>query len=108
MPREANTGSAGDPGCIRKNEASKTGIPARSRRVGGTHTPDTRLGALVSIGTGGAALVALAAEELGGLRLQRRLHQQLSAETGDLFKDFRQLPILGKQGIDLDADTVGG
>nr|WP_204809197.1 hypothetical protein [Mycobacterium riyadhense] len=50
----------------------------------------------------------MAAEELGGLRLQRRLHQQLSAETGDLFKDFRQLPILGKQGIDLDADTVSG
>jgi hypothetical protein len=53
-------------------------------------------------------LVAVAAEELGDLGLQSRLHQQLGTQTGDFFKNFRQLPILGKQGVDLDADTVGG
>lgn len=53
-------------------------------------------------------MVAFAAEELGDLSLQGRLHQQLGAETGDFFKDLRQLPILGKQGVDLGADTVGG
>jgi hypothetical protein len=41
-------------------------------------------------------LVAFAAEELGDLSLQGRLHQQLRAQTGDFFKDLRQLPILGK------------
>jgi len=42
------------------------------------------------------------------ISLQGRLHQQLGAEAGDFFKDLRQLPILGKQGVDLGADTVGG
>src|SRR5271166_1746297 len=34
-------------------------------------------------------LVAFAAEELGDLSLQGRLHQQLGAEAGDFFKDLR-------------------
>src|SRR5271166_4182586 len=59
-------------------------------------------------GQAAVALVAFAAEELGDLSLQGRLHQQLGAEAGDFFKDLRQLPILGKQGVDLGADTVGG
>ncbi|MBZ4502936.1 IS110 family transposase [Mycobacterium avium subsp. hominissuis] len=36
------------------------------------------------------------------------MHQQLGSQAGDFFKDLGQLPILGKQGVDLDADTVGG
>jgi hypothetical protein len=53
-------------------------------------------------------LVAAATEELGDLGLQGRLHQQLGAQAGDFFEDLRKLPILGKQGVDLGADTVGG
>jgi len=36
------------------------------------------------------------------------LHSLCWTEAGDFFKDLRQLPILGKQGVDLGADTVGG
>jgi len=51
-------------------------------------------------------LVAAAAEELGDLSLQRRLHQQLGTQTGHFFQDLRQLTVLGKQGVDLGADAV--
>jgi hypothetical protein len=71
-------------------------------------TPDELTAATTSAWTGGTALVAFAAEELGDLSLQGRLHQQLGAQAGDFFKDLRKLPILGKQGVDLGADTVGG
>ena len=40
---------------------------------------------------GRGPLVAVAAEELGDLGLQRGLHQQLRAEPGDLLQDLRQL-----------------
>jgi hypothetical protein len=51
-------------------------------------------------------LVAFAAEELGDLGLQGRLHQQLGAEVGDFFEDLRQLSVLGEQRVG--ADTVSG
>jgi len=57
---------------------------------------------------GGGPLVAVAAQELGDLGFQRRLHQQLRAEPGDLLQDLRQRAILGEQLIDVAADTVGG
>jgi hypothetical protein len=59
-----------------------------------------------SIVAGCGPLVAVAAEELGDLGLQRGLHQQLRAEPGHLFQDLRKLPVLAEQLVDPGADTV--
>jgi hypothetical protein len=52
-------------------------------------------------------LIAITAEELGHLGLQRGLHQQLCAEPGHLLQDLGQLTIRGEQLVDLGANTIG-
>jgi len=56
---------------------------------------------------GGGPLIAVPAEELGDLGLQRGLHQQLRAEPGNVFQDLRQSLVLSEQLVDVAADTVG-
>src|SRR5437660_1105368 len=50
--------------------------------------------------------VPVAAEELGDLRFQGGLHQQLRAEPRHLLQDLRQRPVSSEQLIDVVADTV--
>ncbi|APT09591.1 hypothetical protein AN931_26940 [Mycobacterium intracellulare subsp. chimaera] len=55
---------------------------------------------------GRGALVAVTAEELGHLGLQRGLHQQLCAEPGHLLQNLGQLTIGCEQLVDLGANTI--
>jgi hypothetical protein len=61
----------------------------------------------LGVGDRGGSLVAVPAQELGHLGLQRGLHQQLRPEPGNLLQDLGKLTIGGEQLIDLGADTVG-
>jgi hypothetical protein len=57
----------------------------------------------------GVALVAVAAQERGGLSLQRGLEQQSGAEPGDLLKDVSEVSGgVGEQLVDLGTDAVNG
>src|SRR5215472_1319137 len=51
--------------------------------------------------------VTIPPQELGDLRLQGRLHQQLRPEPGHLLQDLRQRTVLGEQLVDVATDTVG-
>jgi hypothetical protein len=55
-----------------------------------------------------AAGVAVAAEELGDLGLQRGLQDQPGAEARDVLEDLGQVAVVGEQGVDLAVDPVGG
>jgi hypothetical protein len=89
---------------------------AAQLRVGQAHRPgrglDGHLPVPVAepgpgiVGTRGTG-VPVVAEELGDLRFQGGLHQQLRAEPGHLLQDLRQRPVSSEQLIDVVADTVG-
>jgi hypothetical protein len=51
------------------------------------------------------AHVAVAAQELGHLGLQRGLHDQPHAEAGDLLQDLAEVLLGGEQLVDLGADA---
>jgi hypothetical protein len=52
--------------------------------------------------------VAVPAEELGHLGLQRGLEHQPDAEPGDLLEDLAKLTLgVGEQAVDLGSDTIG-
>ena len=61
---------------------------------------------MTGILAGRGALVAVPAEELGDLGLQRGLHQQLRAEPGDVLQDLRKLLVLSEQLINVAIRTV--
>jgi hypothetical protein len=75
------------------------------RLDGGLPVPVAGTGTGILAGRG--TLVAVTAEELGHLGLQRGLHQQLRAEPGNIFQDLRQCPVLTEQVVDPGADTLG-
>src|SRR6266540_2563525 len=54
-----------------------------------------------------AARVALTAEELGDLGLQRGLQDQPCAEARDVLEHLAQAAVLGEQRVDLVADPLG-
>ena len=84
--------------------------PGQGHRPGGRldgHLPVPVPRAGPGILAGRGPLVAVAAEELGDLGLQRGLHQQLRAEPGDLLQDLRQMLVLSEQLVDVAADAVG-
>ncbi len=55
------------------------------------------------------AVLAVTAQELGDLGLERGLHHQPHAETSDVLKDLAELAIgVGEQRVDLGSDTVSG
>ena len=54
-----------------------------------------------------AALVAVAAQELAHLGLQRRLQQQPGTEAGNLLQDVAEVALGGEQLVDLSADALG-
>jgi hypothetical protein len=54
-----------------------------------------------------AALVAVAAQELGHLGRQRGLHDQSHAQARDLRQDLAEVLVGGEQRIDLGATGAG-
>ncbi len=52
--------------------------------------------------------VALAAEELGDLGLQRGLQDQAGAQAGDVLEDLAKVAVGGEQSINVSTDAVGG
>src|ERR1035441_10242068 len=93
-------------------EANAAVVPrssGRADRTGGglhRHLPEPVAAPGPDIPAGGGPLVAVTAQELGDLGLQRGLHQQLRAEPGHVLQNLRQRPALGEQLIDMVADTV--
>ena len=82
----------------------------RVHRPGGRldgHLPVPVTGAGAGIVAGRGPLVAVAAEELGDLRLQRGLHQQLRAKPGDVLQDLRQSSCPERIARRCGLDTVG-
>src|SRR6266542_3738668 len=55
-----------------------------------------------------AALVAVAAEELGDLGLQGRLQQQPGAQAGHFLQGLTEVSLGGEQVVDVGADALGG
>ena len=55
-----------------------------------------------------AAGVAVPAQELGDLGLQRGLDEQAHPEAGDVLEDLAKLTLGGEQVVDLGADALGG
>ena len=55
-----------------------------------------------------AAATAVAAQELGDLRLEGDLKEERDAEPGYLLKDVAQLAAGAEELIDLGADALGG
>jgi hypothetical protein len=54
-----------------------------------------------------AAGVAVPAEELADLGLQRGLHHQPHTQPGDLLQDLAEVLLGGEQLVDLGADALG-
>ncbi len=84
--------------------------PGQPGRAGGGldgHLPVPVTAAGPGTGAGRGPLVAVPAQELGDLGLQRGLHQQLRAEPGHFLQDLRQRTAVSEQLINVATDTVG-
>jgi len=62
----------------------------------------------LGLGSGGCALVAGTAQELGHLGLHGSLDEQPGAKTGDIFQHLDQITLPSEQGVDLGAEPIGG
>lgn len=63
--------------------------------------------AVAVAGTGAlTAGIAVTAEELGDLCLQRGLQQQTSTKPGNVLQDVAKVAVAGEQLVDLGADAL--